>query len=185
MIPFSYHAGGKIHLLTTARPHFWRALVRYFVADEEMQVVLDRRQGERRQRVQPVQQERRQGERRHSSSIDLSEVHAYFGEGTRLKGTLTFRGAVRVDGLLEGDLVRGEVLVIGEQGLVKAHIDVGSLQVRGQVEGNITARQRVELLAPSRVTGTIRTPCLLIGKGAVLNGKCEMPEAQRDAGGST
>ena len=157
--------------------------MRYFVADEEMQVVLDRRKGERRQRVHAVERERREADRRQSSGIDFSEVRAYFGEGTRLNGDLSFRGAVRVDGRLEGDVVRGEVLVIGEPGLVKAHIDVGSLQVRGQVEGSITARQRVELLTPSRVTGTIRSPCLLMGKGAVLNGKCEMPEPEKDGGG--
>jgi cytoskeletal protein CcmA (bactofilin family) len=156
--------------------------VRYFVADEEMQVVLDRRQGERRQRVQPVEKERRGAERRQSLSIDFSEVHAFLGEGTRLKGDLSFRGAVRVDGHLEGEIVRGEVLVVGEHGQVSAQIDVASLQVRGQVQGNITARQRVELLGPGRVTGTIRTPCLLIGKGAVLNGKCEMPDSQKDGG---
>jgi cytoskeletal protein CcmA (bactofilin family) len=36
------------------------------------------------------------------------------------------------------------------------------------------AKQRVELLRPSRVTGTIRTPCLVVTEGAVFNGHCEM-----------
>jgi len=149
-----------------------------FVADEELQVVLDRRQGERRQQVQPVEQERRGEERRQFQGIDLSEVRGFLGEGIKLRGELTFSGAVRVDGHLEGGVVRGEVLIVGETGLVNAEIEVASLMVRGAVQGNITARQRVEILGPGQVTGTIRTPCLVIGKGAVLNGKCEMPSPQ-------
>jgi cytoskeletal protein CcmA (bactofilin family) len=154
----------------------------HFAADEEVQVVLDRRQIERRQQDQAVEQERRGGDRRQLQGIDLSEVQGFLGEGIELKGDLSFSGAVRVDGHLTGEIVRGGVLIVGERGLVDAAIEVGSLQVRGQVQGNITARQRVELLGSSRVTGTIRTPCLVIGKGAVLNGKCEMPGPQEDGG---
>jgi cytoskeletal protein CcmA (bactofilin family) len=87
---------------------------------------------------------------------------------------LSFAGAVRVDGQLEGEIVGDEVLIIGEPGQVNAEIEVGTLVVSGQVQGNITARERVELLRPSRVSGTIRTPCLIVAEGALFNGNCEM-----------
>ena len=87
---------------------------------------------------------------------------------------LSFAGAVRVDGQVEGEIVGEEVFIIGEPGQVKAEIEVGTLVVSGQVQGNITAKQRVELLRPSRVTGTIRTPCLVVAEGALFNGSCEM-----------
>ena len=165
--------------------NLWRSLTRHFVAQEDPQVVLDRRQGERRQQVvQPVEAEQRRVDRRQPLSMDFGEVHSFLGEGTQLKGELSFDGAVRVDGHLEGEIVRGEVLIIGECGQVNAEIEVGILQVGGQVQGNITARQRVELLGPSRVTATIRTPCLVIWKGAVFNGKCEMATTQGNEVGS-
>ena len=87
---------------------------------------------------------------------------------------LSFAGAVRVDGQLEGEIVGDEVLIIGEPGQVNAEIEVGTVVVSGRVQGTITAKQRVELLRPSRVTGTIRTPCLVVAEGAVFNGNCEM-----------
>ncbi len=145
-----------------------------FTDDEEIQLVLDRRKGERRQQAQPVEEERRQADRRSPQPIDFSEVRGFLGQGIQLKGELSFSGAVRVDGHLEGETIRGEVLIIGESGQVTGEIRVGTLQVSGRVEGNITATQRVELLASSQVTGTIRTPCLVIWKGAVFNGKSEM-----------
>jgi cytoskeletal protein CcmA (bactofilin family) len=172
-------------MITVARylRNLWKSLTGQLVADDDVQIVLDRRQGERRQQVQAVNKERRGADRRQPLTFDFSEVRGFLGEGIGLKGDLSFSGAVRVDGHLEGEFVRGEILIIGEPGLVNAGINVSILQISGQVQGNITARQRVELLRPSRVTGTIRTPCLVIWKGAVFNGKIDMASPQEDGGG--
>ncbi len=105
---------------------------------------------------------------------DFGEIRAFLGEGTQFKGVLSFAGAVRIDGHVEGEVVGDELLIIGEPGQVKAEIEVGTLVVSGRVQGTITARERVELLKPSRVIGTIRTPCLVVAEGALFNGNCEM-----------
>lgn len=105
---------------------------------------------------------------------DFGEIRAFLGEGTQFKGVLSFAGAVRIDGHLEGEIVGEELLIIGEPAQVKAEIEVGTLVVSGRVQGAISARERVELLRPGRVTGTIRTPCLVVAEGAVFNGNCEM-----------
>jgi len=108
------------------------------------------------------------------AGTEFGEIRAFLGEGTHFKGVLSFAGAVRIDGHLEGEIVGDEVLIIGEPGQVNAEIEVGTLVVSGQVQGNVNAKQRVELLRPSRMTGTIRTPCLVVAEGAVFNGHCEM-----------
>ncbi len=105
---------------------------------------------------------------------DFGEIRAFLGEGTQFKGVLSFAGAVRIDGQLEGEVIGEELLIVGEPGHVKAEIEVGTLVVSGQVDGTLTARQRVELLRSSRVSGTIRTPCLVVAEGALFNGSCEM-----------
>ena len=112
---------------------------------------------------------------------DFGEIRAFLGEGTQFKGVLSFAGAVRIDGQMEGEIVGDEMLVVGEPGQVKAEIEVGALIVSGHVQGTIVAKQRVELLGPSRVTGTIRTPCLVVAEGAIFNGHCEMGGSEGDA----
>jgi len=163
----------------------WRWLTRPFAAGKDIQIVLDRRQGERRQRVEPVVADRRREDRRQPMSSDLGEVTCFLGEGTGFRGDLTFRGALRLDGQVAGNVIRGEVLIIGESGQVEAEIQVEILQVSGEVRGNVAAKRWVELLESSHVTGTIRTPRLTIWKGAVFNGKCEMPPAPHENGTST
>jgi len=114
---------------------------------------------------------------------DFGEIRAFLGEGTQFKGVLSFAGAVRIDGHLEGEIVGEELLIIGEPAQVKAEIEVGTLVVSGRVQGAITARERVELLRPSRVIGTIRTPCLVVAEGAVFNGNCEMAGPDEESTG--
>jgi cytoskeletal protein CcmA (bactofilin family) len=113
-------------------------------------------------------------------TTDFGEIRAFLGEGTQFKGVLSFAGAVRIDGHLEGEIVGEEMLIVGEPGQVKAEIEVGTLVVSGRVQGTIVAKERVELLRPSRVTGTIRTPCLIVAEGALFNGNCEMSGSDED-----
>lgn len=105
---------------------------------------------------------------------DYGEIKAFLGEGTEFKGVLSFQGAVRIDGHLEGEIVGDDLLIVGEPGVIKAEIEAGRVVVSGRVEGNITARKRVELLAPGVVIGNIRTPALVIADGATFNGNAEM-----------
>jgi cytoskeletal protein CcmA (bactofilin family) len=114
---------------------------------------------------------------------DFGEIRAFLGEGTQFKGVLSFAGAVRIDGQVEGEVIGDELLIIGEPGQVSAEIEVGTLVVSGRVQGSITARERVELLRPSRVSGTIRTPCLVVAEGALFNGNCEMSGPDDAPGG--
>jgi cytoskeletal protein CcmA (bactofilin family) len=159
------------------RSGFWGWLTRGVAANRQIEVVLDRRKGERRQRVETVNEERRREDRRSPESGDLGELNGFLGEEGRFTGDVSFRGALRIDGRIEGSCVRGEALIVGEGGHVDAEIQVERLQVSGHLRGNVTAKRWVELLETGQVTGTIRTPRLTIWRGAVFNGTCEMPTA--------
>ena len=60
------------YLLIVARsqPDLCSYLADNFAGDEKVEVLLDRRRGERRRRTEPHEPERRQGERRHDPSGD-------------------------------------------------------------------------------------------------------------------
>ena len=102
------------------------------------------------------------------------EINTLLGRGTFFEGKLTFEGTVRIDGRLVGEIFSDDVLVIGEGAEIKAKIDVGTLIVEGNVEGNIRAARLVELHAPARVYGNLETPQLFIDKGVLFEGNCKM-----------
>lgn len=108
----------------------------------------------------------------------LGEINALLGRGTEYEGKLTFTGRVRLDGAFKGEIFSDDVLIVGDGAEVRASIDVGTLIVRGgELWGDIRARQLVEIHAPGRVHGNIRTPQLFIDKGVVFDGKCTMDDA--------
>jgi cytoskeletal protein CcmA (bactofilin family) len=111
------------------------------------------------------------GDRGHSE-----EGHAatMLGKGSRINGTLSFEGTVRIDGQVEGEIAAQESVVIGESAVVKAHVSADSIVITGKVTGDITARRRVEIRAPGKLYGNITTPSLVIHDGVVFEGRCSM-----------
>lgn len=99
-------------------------------------------------------------------------------KGSRVSGQLIFQGAARIDGSVDGDIQCHGKLTIGEGAEVKAKISGQVVIVQGRVEGNVTAKEKVELIAPARLFGNISTPRLTITEGVVFDGDCSMGMAK-------
>lgn len=109
-------------------------------------------------------------------STNLSTLSA----GVRYEGNISGGGDVQVDGALKGDVRLARVL-IGESGSVEGTITADMIEVRGKVNGSITAKS-VRLLATARVEGDITQEQLAIEPGAWFQGrsiqaKRELPTA--------
>ncbi|MFH0924738.1 MAG: polymer-forming cytoskeletal protein [bacterium] len=105
----------------------------------------------------------------------VGEINAFLGEGTEFKGILAFEGTVRIDGKLEGEIVTTDTLIVGEQAILNAEINVGIIVISGKITGNITAKQKIEINKTGQVFGNVKTPSLVIEEGVVFQGSCEMP----------
>jgi cytoskeletal protein CcmA (bactofilin family) len=103
-------------------------------------------------------------------------------KGSRVSGQLTFQGPARIDGSVDGEIQCQGTLTIGEGAEVRAKIFSQVLIVRGRVEGNVEAKERVELTAPARLFGNIDTPRLIITEGVVFDGDCSMGAAKQKSG---
>lgn len=109
------------------------------------------------------------------------DLNGFMDEGTEFLGELRFRNVLRIDGRLKGKVVSDNTLIVGESGHVEADIDCGVVSIRGTVLGRVHARQRIELLAGSRVQATLVSPKLVIEDGAYFEGECEMGGPPRSA----
>jgi cytoskeletal protein CcmA (bactofilin family) len=103
-------------------------------------------------------------------------------KGSRITGQLAFEGSVRIDGSVEGEIRCLETLTIGEGAEVRARISSRVVIIRGKVEGNVTAKDKIELLAPGRLFGNVSTPRLIITEGVVFDGDCSMGAAKEITG---
>ena len=103
-------------------------------------------------------------------------------KGSRVTGQLSFQGPARIDGIVDGEVNCQGTLSIGESAEVKAKITGQVVVIRGKVEGNVTAKERIELLAPARLIGNINAPRLIITEGVVFDGDCAMGVAKQKGG---
>src|SRR3954467_3886120 len=99
-------------------------------------------------------------------------------DGTEIEGAVKFTGTVLLNGRVRGEVTSNEVLVVGERGVVNASIRATLVEISGEVVGNITATDRIELHANCRVYGDIEAPVVIIDEGAMLEGQCKMTKAR-------
>lgn len=112
-------------------------------------------------------------------AAEHAEITAFLGKGTEFKGVLSFTGTIRVDGKVEGEVVSKDTLIGGDEAFLQGEISIGTLILSGKAIGNITAAQKVHLLAPAVVEGNIKTPKLIIEEGVTFDGKCEMASIKK------
>ncbi len=103
---------------------------------------------------------------------------AFLDEGSEIEGKYTCAGTVMLDAKFSGEITSKDTLVIGERGAVRANVRTAVLVVRGEVVGNVTASERVELKCSARITGDVEAPVIVMEKGAVLDGHCRMTKAK-------
>ena len=100
------------------------------------------------------------------------------GRGVRFEGKLTFAGTVRIDASFVGTIVTDDVLVVGEAARIDANITCGNIVVQGEVNGNIQAKNGVEIRSTGKVRGDLETPALVVEKGAFFHGATRMEPAK-------
>ncbi len=101
-------------------------------------------------------------------------VETIISDGTEVRGTITTKGLLRVDGLIDGGVSQADGVIVGETGKVKGDIKAKSVVVGGRVTGNISAATLIELHGKAQVYGDLRAPSLSIAQGVVFEGNCTM-----------
>ncbi len=107
----------------------------------------------------------------------VGDVIAFVGEGVTFKGTIRYKGSVRVDGRLEGEIFTDGILIVGEKAIISAKIEAGTIACQGRITGDIVAKERVKLMSPAVFEGSVKTPSISMDEGVLFNGTCVMPKA--------
>jgi cytoskeletal protein CcmA (bactofilin family) len=91
-----------------------------------------------------------------------------------LKGTLKFSGEMTFDGKLDGDIVSEGTLNLGDNAVIKGNINVNSVVMRGKVNGNVSAKEKIDIKTKAELFGDIRAPRLVIEEGVTFVGKSDI-----------
>ncbi len=105
---------------------------------------------------------------------------AVIGSSILIKGDVTGSENLTVDGRVEGRIeLRGHNLTIGPTGKINANIHVKSISIGGEVTGNVSADEKLELTDSGRLVGDISSPRIALAEGAHFNGSVKMEPPRR------
>ena len=91
-----------------------------------------------------------------------------------IKGSVKFTGELTFDGKLDGDISSEGVLNLGDNAVIKGNVNVNSVVLRGKINGNVSAKERIEIKAKTDLFGDIRSARLAIEEGVTFVGKTEV-----------
>jgi cytoskeletal protein CcmA (bactofilin family) len=97
------------------------------------------------------------------------------GKSVVIKGELNGSEDLTIEGHVEGTIqLRDHVLTIGPNGKIKAQVFAKSVIVLGEVTGNVTASEKVDIRDNGSVDGDIVSPRVAIAEGAHFRGSVDM-----------
>ena len=97
------------------------------------------------------------------------------GKSVVIKGELSGSEDLTIEGQVEGKIeLRQNVLTIGPNARIKAQVFAKSVVVQGQVTGDVTASERVDIRDNGSVDGDLVSPRVAIADGAHFRGSIDM-----------
>ena len=117
-----------------------------------------------------------------AAAPSASQSHAQFGrdmvnigKSVVIKGELSGSEDLTIEGHVEGRIdLKDNVLTIGPNGKIKAEIFAKAVVVLGEVTGNVTASDKVDIRDNGSVDGDIISPRVAIAEGAHFRGSVDM-----------
>jgi cytoskeletal protein CcmA (bactofilin family) len=91
-----------------------------------------------------------------------------------LKGSLKFAGELTFDGKLDGDITSEGTLNLGDNAVIKGNLNVNSVVLRGKINGNVIAKEKIEIKSKTELFGDVRSAKLVVEEGVTFVGKTEV-----------
>ena len=102
-------------------------------------------------------------------------IDSLIGLSTSIEGDLHFKGGLRIDGKVKGNVIADEgqpsLLVLSENACVEGEVRVSHLIVNGEIIGPVYSADLLELQPKARITGDVHYKALEMHGGALVSGK--------------
>ena len=104
---------------------------------------------------------------------DNEKLETIVGKNTQVDGNITTKGTLRIDGRMTGNIT-ADWLILGEKSFLKGNANVGGVVIAGYIEGNISAKEFIEVKRSGQVKGDILTNKIVVIEGGVIDGAISM-----------
>lgn len=117
--------------------------------------------------------------------INPSTTDTLIGEGSVFEGKIKSEASIRIEGHLTGDIDCAGDVTIGEKGVVRSNINARDVVIAGQVNGNVTTKGRLTILASGQLVGNTNSASFIVEEGGVFQGTSKMDKTGGGAASGT
>jgi cytoskeletal protein CcmA (bactofilin family) len=110
-------------------------------------------------------------------SKNTEKLESFVGANSSFRGDVNTKGTLRVDGVVEGNIA-ADWVVLGDKSHVKGDIVVRGIVIGGRVDGNVKAKEIVEIKNKGLLSGEIVTSKLVVAEGGILDGRSRMQQQE-------
>ena len=103
-----------------------------------------------------------------------SEIGTILARGVEFEGQISLDSPILIQADIKGVINSKNDVFISPEALVQSSINARRISVKGKIEGDLVAQERVELFKDSQVSGSITTPDLVMQSGSILNAQINM-----------
>ena len=109
-----------------------------------------------------------------SHKKEITPDTTYFGKNLQIKGNVSGEGSLIILGSFEGEFELKGRLQVAQGARIKGDIKATDIYVNGEIDGAVTASEKVHLDTTARIKGGIATPRLSVLEGAKFDGELQM-----------
>jgi cytoskeletal protein CcmA (bactofilin family) len=104
----------------------------------------------------------------------LQPGSTFIGANIVLDGTITGTEPMTIEGTVRGKVNLSADLRVGTKARIEATVHARNVTVEGKLTGDVSADDRVELVASATVDGNIKAPKIIVAEGAKFRGNVDM-----------
>lgn len=110
------------------------------------------------------------------------EFSTILGPDASFKGELSFEKGMRLIGKFEGKVATPGRVHVAKEAKMHADVEAGGIVIEGEVHGNLSAQDRIELKNTARYEGDLRASKLVVDEGAIFSGHVSVgPDSVKNA----
>jgi cytoskeletal protein CcmA (bactofilin family) len=104
---------------------------------------------------------------------NTEKLESFIGNNSAFTGNVDSKGTLRVDGVIDGN-ISADWVIIGEKAHIRGDIAARGIVIGGKIDGNVKAKEIVEVKNKGHISGEIVTKKLVVAEGGIFEGKSTM-----------
>ena len=109
-----------------------------------------------------------------SAEPQTAHSGTFFGPNVTIDGTVTGSEPILIEGTVRGKINLTGELRVGTKARIEATVHAKNVTVEGKLTGDVSADEKVELVASATVEGNIKAPKIIVAEGARFRGSVDM-----------